>query len=652
MSVDKFGRYSEFGGKSTYFGKRDGLPLTPDGDYDISNKRLKHVNDPKDEKDAINLKHLKSETSIALKLKGDIYDANFHRITNLGKPEENTDSITKEYLISEMTKCLKLKDESYNANNMKISNVSKPDNDKDAVNLHYIKENCITHDGQRVDCKRKVLQNVGEGVNDLDCVIMTQSLTRKRGKDWDGRNVKIKNVGEGVDDLDCVVMKQALIRGKDKHESYNANNMKIINLSKPDNDKDAVNLHYIKENCITHDGQRVDCKRKVLQNVGEGVNDLDCVIMTQSLTRKRGKDWDGRNVKIKNVGEGVDDLDCVVMKQALIRGKDKHWNGKNKKLTNVAEGVQDFDCVTMSQLKPLLTHALVKEVNIENWDRKIKARVTNVDEDVNLSDVTILKQGNEKHVFLEYNSGIDCWNGLNKKIINIRSGKNPKDAVVFEQALVKDENGEFWNGRNLKLENVKKGVYKNDVAIMNQTLTQYEDKEIWWARGARIAEGAEGIDDFDFIIKKQALTQTNKKEWDGKNVRLTNMAAGVDPNDAAILKQLVIRKENAFILDGNSYRCLEFIEDIDCWDGHNKKIKYVSKGERNGEVVTFDQALVKDVGGNNWDGRKLRLVNVAEGVNGSDCVTVKQVGNLIETYIKNHLEKLIVLKQNPKKKSS
>lgn len=62
MSVDKFGRYTEFGVRSRL--NDTGFPVTPEGDYNVSNKRLKHVNDPQDNSDAINLKTLKSEMTI------------------------------------------------------------------------------------------------------------------------------------------------------------------------------------------------------------------------------------------------------------------------------------------------------------------------------------------------------------------------------------------------------------------------------------------------------------------------------------------------------------------------------------------------------------------------------------------------------------
>lgn len=63
MSVDKFGRYTEFGVRSRSNDKEahTGFPVTPEGDYNVSNKRLKYVNDPQDDSDAINLKTLTSE---------------------------------------------------------------------------------------------------------------------------------------------------------------------------------------------------------------------------------------------------------------------------------------------------------------------------------------------------------------------------------------------------------------------------------------------------------------------------------------------------------------------------------------------------------------------------------------------------------------
>ena len=116
MSVDKFGRYSEF---RSYFEKTEGFPQTPDGDYDVGNKRLKRVNDPKDENDAINLKYLKNETISSLKLDGDNYNAISKKITNLHDPEGMDHAVNVNYIARLMGEIL------YNFNNKLVQHDNK-----------------------------------------------------------------------------------------------------------------------------------------------------------------------------------------------------------------------------------------------------------------------------------------------------------------------------------------------------------------------------------------------------------------------------------------------------------------------------------------------------------------------------------------------
>ena len=115
MSVDKFGRYSEIRSTSR---KTSCLPLTPDGDYDIGNKRLKHVRDPKYEKDAINMKHFKNETLSILKLEGDSFDAKDYKIKNLHDPEGLDHAVNVNYIARLMGEVL------YDFNNKLVNNNS------------------------------------------------------------------------------------------------------------------------------------------------------------------------------------------------------------------------------------------------------------------------------------------------------------------------------------------------------------------------------------------------------------------------------------------------------------------------------------------------------------------------------------------------
>lgn len=64
MSVDEFGRH-ERRVKTLQGPKGEGISLTSDGDYDMSRKRLKFVNEPIDSTDAANKQYV--DSSIPLK---------------------------------------------------------------------------------------------------------------------------------------------------------------------------------------------------------------------------------------------------------------------------------------------------------------------------------------------------------------------------------------------------------------------------------------------------------------------------------------------------------------------------------------------------------------------------------------------------------
>lgn len=230
MSVDKFGRYSTTGEKSSVFNKNYGLPVTLEGDYNIGNKRLKFVNDPKDNSDAINLRTLKAEVSTCLKLEGNgSYNAKDCRIINIADPKNKQDSVTKEYVDTHISTGLKIEGNTYNARGKQIQNVGDPILPSDVVTIQYMNKMTpiLNHDNWNFSNKR--LSNIqnpsygGEAVNLTTLKSLAICKNKKTDEYYDAKDLKVSNIGNCIQDGDAVNKRmlnftvKTLTRDNEKH---------------------------------------------------------------------------------------------------------------------------------------------------------------------------------------------------------------------------------------------------------------------------------------------------------------------------------------------------------------------------------------------------------------------------------------------------
>jgi hypothetical protein len=145
-----------------------GFKLTHDNNYDMDNKRLVNVGEPKEHKDAVNKEYLTS-----FHRKNEEIDMNNKAIKNLSWPIDNNDSVPKKYLY-QYGLLLDNKINSFNAKDKKIVNVLDPENLQDVATKNY--------------------------VDSLDSAIQDTLMKRIT----DANNNRIKNVGDPVDDGDAV----------------------------------------------------------------------------------------------------------------------------------------------------------------------------------------------------------------------------------------------------------------------------------------------------------------------------------------------------------------------------------------------------------------------------------------------------------------
>lgn len=216
MSVDKFGRYSSFGEKPVPHGKRGGLPLTSDGDYDIGNKRLKFVKDPTDEKDAINLQTLKSETSKTTTLENYVknncvlhgvgsIDCKGNVLTNVKGGSTPTDVAT-------MNQVMTPYEGEWYGKNYKITGVLPAEHNSDVV--IYDQVPVLGPEGIGFNCKGKALVNIGHSTIDSAAVRRDQFVAQS-------------------------------LRCEDNTDTYNAKNKRIREVLDPIHVNDAVNVNFL-----------------------------------------------------------------------------------------------------------------------------------------------------------------------------------------------------------------------------------------------------------------------------------------------------------------------------------------------------------------------------------------------------------------------
>lgn len=253
MSVDKFGRYVSTGKSKIVKGpKGDGFIIDADGDYDVQRKRLKFVNSPIDELDAVNLKALR-ENSVVLNSAG-VYDARNKRVTNVGAPQVESDCVNKAYFNSK-TPLQHESKSSYSFHQYNIKDVAYPEEDGDAVNLSFVKNNCLLFDTKnRVNVKGAFLSQVRDPIKGSDCatkVYVDSKTPFSTNTYWVFSNKRLVNVGDPKDKNDAVTVRymhdNSLCKLGNGIKQFDGKAYTISNIASPLQLDDAVNKRYLKE---------------------------------------------------------------------------------------------------------------------------------------------------------------------------------------------------------------------------------------------------------------------------------------------------------------------------------------------------------------------------------------------------------------------
>lgn len=240
MTVDKFGRRSQRG-RAIRGPKGEGFNLTPQGNYDMRNKRLENVDDPVDERDALNLKTFNAGIVKFMISDSKVFNAQTKRITNIADPEIASDCATKQYVDKKVI-------------NRDLSEGSgkrhkEPLADKDT--LTYLKKNSLLRSGSSFDAKNTRIKNLADAVEPGDAVskqyLNKNTLTLKDGKEWDLGDKRLTGLATPTQPKDSVNLDyiNGNVMTKFNDYDWDSRYAKIRYLSDPEQPTDAVNLKYL-----------------------------------------------------------------------------------------------------------------------------------------------------------------------------------------------------------------------------------------------------------------------------------------------------------------------------------------------------------------------------------------------------------------------
>lgn len=161
------------------------------------------------------------------------YNMQNKNLTNLKEPRVNSDAATKAYVVyrTRHTMTYDGDKKSYTCN-ARLSEVKPPEKDGDAVNLSYLKEKTLyaNEGGDYFDAKKKRLCNLGESKEDGDGVtrkeitdlfeMLGQTVihVNPRTSQFDCAGLRLGGLGDAQDDLDSVSL--SLVKSLLKAQAY------------------------------------------------------------------------------------------------------------------------------------------------------------------------------------------------------------------------------------------------------------------------------------------------------------------------------------------------------------------------------------------------------------------------------------------------
>lgn len=210
---------------------------------------------------------------------------------------------------------------------------------------------------------------------------------------------------------------------------YDMKHKIIVNLSDPINDKDGVNLGFIKKHSLTDlESNQFNCNKRIITNVGYSSQPNDSAtvqyVNDHTIHKSASGFYDADNKLIRNIQLPILDTDAAtrgfVNSVCLTKNSEGIFDVQNSVVRNISPPVLPSDAVNLSFFK---THT--PSQNEVNW---------------------------------EFN---------NKRLSNIKDPLYPKEAVNLRSlqklTLTLDNNHKYFDALNLPISNVGDAIKETDV---------------------------------------------------------------------------------------------------------------------------------------------------------------------------------------------
>lgn len=300
MSVDKFGRHFNITNQSYKKGsEQGGLPLTPDGGYNMGNKLLHNIKDPISENDAV----------------------------------------TKGFLLKNILK--RNSEGNYDFNNKQLVNIKDPTKLNDAVTLGYIKRYAL-HKGSsnnHFDAGSRIIRNLSTPVLSKDAATMeyvnNQAIQKTSEGDYNFNNKRLHNVQEPKTKSDAATkgfVEMLAIKRTDIDNDYDMGGKRIRNVASPLKDSDVVTKKYVMEVTPFKNDDHWEFFDRRLSNVGDPLYIGEAVNLRTmyrlSLSKKKDEEfYDSNNLLIRNLGTCQNNNDAV--NKLYVDNTVVNWNKEN-----------------------------------------------------------------------------------------------------------------------------------------------------------------------------------------------------------------------------------------------------------------------------------------------------------------------------------
>ncbi len=137
MSVDKFGRHEDILQHRRLRGPPgEGFSLTAKGHYDMRNKLVRNMGEPKAGKDAVTLHYL--QNNCLMKVENKMFECENKTLRNIGKAELENDAVSLQCLKNETL--VRNSDGNFDVKRKLIRNLEPPIEDGDAATRGYVND--------------------------------------------------------------------------------------------------------------------------------------------------------------------------------------------------------------------------------------------------------------------------------------------------------------------------------------------------------------------------------------------------------------------------------------------------------------------------------------------------------------------------------